>query len=73
MTLSTDDRIRDLATAYIRDLEIEIATINERPEELANPELVAYRDKCAAEIAALRAAEFVRIDRYGIPYPSPKT
>lgn len=70
MTETFEDRIKRLTDSYIRDLEIEVATINERPEERSNPEMVAYRDKCAAEIAALRGAgERVRIDRYGIPHP----
>lgn len=74
MTLETTDaRIKRLTESYIRDLEIEIATINERPGERSNPDMIAYRDQYAAEIAELRAAEFVRIDRYGIPIPSKGT
>lgn len=57
----------ELTDAYIRDLEVEIATINERPEERSNPDFIAYRDKCIAELNALRGASIITIDRYGVP------
>lgn len=68
--MSVEERIKYLTDGYCRDLEIEIETINSRPEELAKPPMVAYRNRCMAELAALRNAKGIHIDRYGKPTPS---
>lgn len=59
---------QELIDAYIRDLELDIADIDKN--HASDPSWVALADKYRAEIAAIKAADYVVIDDFGIPQPN---
>jgi hypothetical protein len=57
---------KSLIADYMRDLEVEIET-NARLIPDGRVDLIEYDTKCKAELARLKAADLIAVDRYGIP------
>jgi hypothetical protein len=57
---------KSLIADYMRDLEVEIET-NARLIPAGRVDLIEYDTKCKAELARLKSADIIAVDRYGIP------